>query len=109
MMEFIPPADALLLKHDWSDDDCIRILKRCKEAISTRGPKGKLIIIDTVVGSAASKQTLEAQLSIDLSMMLVGGKEREEEQWSRMFMDAGFARYKISPILGPRSLIEVYP
>ncbi|TVU51112.1 hypothetical protein EJB05_02519, partial [Eragrostis curvula] len=113
MMNFIPPADALLLKfilHDWGDEDCIRILKRCKEAISTREPKGKLIIIDTVIDSAASKQTLEAQLLMDLSMMvLLTGKEREEDQWSRMFMDAGFTRYKINPILGPRSLIEVYP
>ncbi|TVU51120.1 hypothetical protein EJB05_02527, partial [Eragrostis curvula] len=84
--------------------------KRCKEAIPAREPKGKLIIIDTVIGSMASKQTFEAQLLMDLSMMvLVTGKEREEEQWSTLFMDAGFTRYKISPILGPRSLIEVYP
>ncbi|TVU51101.1 hypothetical protein EJB05_02508, partial [Eragrostis curvula] len=113
MMEFIPPADAILLKfilHDWSDEDCVTILKRCKEAISAGGPKGKVIIIDTVIGSAVSKQTFEAQLLMDFAMMvLLTGKEREEEQWSRMFMDAGFTRYKISPILGTRSLIEVYP
>ncbi|TVU51255.1 hypothetical protein EJB05_02666, partial [Eragrostis curvula] len=110
MMEFIPPADAILLKfilHDWSDEDCVTILKRCKKAISARGPKGKVIIIDMVIGSAASKQTFEAQLLMDFAMMvLLTGKEREEEQWSRMFMDAGFTRYKISPILGTRSLIE---
>ncbi|TVU51114.1 hypothetical protein EJB05_02521, partial [Eragrostis curvula] len=73
MMGFIPPADAVLLK-------------RCREAISTRKPKGKVIIIDTVIGSTAAKQTLEAQLLMDLMMMvLVTGKGREEEQWSRMF------------------------
>ncbi|KAL6641778.1 hypothetical protein ACP70R_019959 [Stipagrostis hirtigluma subsp. patula] len=112
MMDFIPPADAVLLKfvlHDWSDEDCVRILKRSKEAISTKGPKGKVIIIDIVVGSA-SKQVYEAQLLMDLNMMVVtNGKEREEDKWKEMFMDAGFTHYKINPILGSRSLIEVYP
>ncbi|XP_066355148.1 trans-resveratrol di-O-methyltransferase-like [Miscanthus floridulus] len=113
MMVFIPPADAVLLKsifHDWGDEDCVRILKQCKEAISTREPKGKVIIVDTVIGSASKRIFEEAQLLMDLNMMvLVPGKERDEEKWSKMFMDAGFTKYKISPILEPRSLIEVYP
>ncbi|CAN6209707.1 unnamed protein product, partial [Urochloa humidicola] len=83
MMEFIPPADAVLLKfvlHNWSDEDCVRILKCSKEAISTREPKGKVIIIDVVLGSSSSKQTREAQLLLDLCMMVVlPGKQRGEE------------------------------
>ncbi|KAL6641702.1 hypothetical protein ACP70R_019883 [Stipagrostis hirtigluma subsp. patula] len=99
----------MFVLHDWSDEDCVRILKRCKEAISTKEPKGKVIIIDIVVGSA-SKQMYEAQLLIDLNMMVVmNGKERDEENWSEIFKDAGFTRYKINPVLGGRSLIEVYP
>ncbi|KAL6658519.1 hypothetical protein ACP70R_004105 [Stipagrostis hirtigluma subsp. patula] len=112
MMSFIPPGDAVLLKfvlHNWSDEDCVRILKGAKEAISTREPKGKVIIIDTVVGSA-SRQTYEAQVLMDLCMMVVTtGEERHEEKWHRIFLDAGFSQYKISPIYGPRSIIEVYP
>ncbi|CAL5023355.1 unnamed protein product [Urochloa decumbens] len=112
MMEFVPPTDAVLLKfvlHNWSDEDCVRILKRSKEAISTREPKGKVIIIDTVEGSA-SKQTLEAQLLMDICMMmLTTGEERDEEKWHKLFLDAGFSRYKINPILGSQSLIEVFP
>ncbi|CAL5079283.1 unnamed protein product [Urochloa decumbens] len=113
MMEFIPPADAVLLKfvlHNWSDKDCVRILKRSKEAISTREPKGKVIIIDVVLGSSSSKRTLEAQLSLDLCMMVVlPGKQRGEEDLHKIFLEAGFTRYKISSVLGSRSLIEVYP
>ncbi|CAN6271842.1 unnamed protein product [Urochloa humidicola] len=112
MMEFVPPADAVLLKfvlHNWSDEDCVRILKRSKEAICTREPKGKVIIIDAVAGSA-SKQTLEAQLLMDACMMmLTTGEERDETKWHKLFLDAGFSRYKINPILGSRSLIEVFP
>ena len=96
--------------HNWSDEDCVRILKQSMLAISTREPKGKVVIIDTVA-SSASKQSLEAQLLMDLCMMVVlEGKERTEETWHKIFLDAGFTRYKITPILGTtRSLIEVYP
>jgi hypothetical protein len=96
--------------HNWSDEDCVRTLKWSKEAISTREPKVKVIIIDVVLRSSASKQTLEAQLSLDLCMMvLFPGKQRDEEKWHKIFLEAGFTRYKISHVLGSRSLIEVYP
>ncbi|CAL4961215.1 unnamed protein product [Urochloa decumbens] len=118
MMDSIPPADAVLPKfvlHDWGDEDCVRILRRCREAISTNGPEGKVVIIDIVVGASSStstttKDVYEAQLLMDMCMMVLStGKERDEETWSKIFMDAGFTRYKIRPILGARSVIEVYP
>ncbi|CAN6209708.1 unnamed protein product [Urochloa humidicola] len=113
MMEFIPPADAVLLKwvlHNCADEDCVKILKRCKEAISTREPKGKVIIIDVVLGSSPCKLTLEAQLLLDLCMMVVlPGKQRGEDDLRKIFLEAGFSRYRISRVLGSRSLIEVYP
>uniref|UniRef100_A0A0E0LVJ3 O-methyltransferase domain-containing protein n=1 Tax=Oryza punctata TaxID=4537 RepID=A0A0E0LVJ3_ORYPU len=112
MMYLVPSADIALLKfvlHDWNDEDCVRILTRCKEAIHNEEGSGKVIIIDTVIGSP-SQQILEAQLSMDLCMMaLTTGKEREEEEWRKIFVEAGFSRYKIMPILGVKSLIELYP
>ncbi|KAH6775373.1 hypothetical protein C2S52_012934 [Perilla frutescens var. hirtella] len=36
MFQFIPPTDAVFLKrimHDWSDENCVKILGKCKEAI----------------------------------------------------------------------------
>ncbi|RCV27516.1 hypothetical protein SETIT_5G331100v2 [Setaria italica] len=116
MMDSVPPADAVLLKnvlHDWSDGDCVRILRRCREAVvSANGPEGKVVIIDMVVGGSSSttKEAFEAQLLMDMCMMVLStGKERGEETWSKIFMDAGFTRYKIGHVLGARSVIEVYP
>ncbi|CAL4954379.1 unnamed protein product [Urochloa decumbens] len=118
MMDSIPPADAVLLKfvlHDWGDEDCVRILRRCREAISANAPEGKVVIIDIVVGASSStstttKDVYEAQLLMDMCIMVLStGKERDEETWSKIFMDAGFTRYKIRPVLGARSVIEVYP
>jgi trans-resveratrol di-O-methyltransferase len=97
--------------HDWSDEGCVRILRRCREAISASGPEGKVVIIDMVVGgSPSSEEAFEAQLLMDMCMMVLStGKERGEETWSKIFTHAGFTRYKIRPVLGARSVLEVYP
>ncbi|KAG8641337.1 hypothetical protein MANES_13G140468v8 [Manihot esculenta] len=52
----------------------------------------------------------ETQLSFDMLMMvLVTGRERNEKEWTKLFYDAGFGYHKINPVLGLRSIIEVYP
>ncbi|RLN35655.1 hypothetical protein C2845_PM03G27750 [Panicum miliaceum] len=114
MMDFIPQADALLLKsvlHDWSDEDCVHILKRCKEAICRGEYGGKLIIIDVVVGSSSSRATChETQLLFDLFIStLTQGRERDEKEWCKLFREAGFSDYKVTSVLDIRSVIEVFP
>ncbi|MED6157213.1 hypothetical protein PIB30_021206 [Stylosanthes scabra] len=115
MFEAIPAADALLMKcilHDWDDEECVKLLKKCKEAITNKGKKGKVIIIDIVVGNEnGDKGSLELQLLFDMEMkVLVNGKERNEKEWANLFFSSGFNNYKIIPIMmSSRSLIEVYP
>ncbi|KAJ1395812.1 Winged helix-like DNA-binding domain superfamily [Sesbania bispinosa] len=110
----IPHADAILLKlllHNWSDDDCIKILKNCKEAISGKGKGGKLIIIDIVINEKQDEHEMtELKLLLDVVMMTsVNGKERDEKDWKRLLMKAGFEHYKIFCTSGAWSLIELYP
>ncbi|XP_059664351.1 probable O-methyltransferase 3 [Cornus florida] len=114
MFEAIPPADAVLLKwilHDWSDEESVKILKKCKEAIPSKDKGGKVIIIDMMVeNEKGDDESLETQFFFDMLMMvLVTGRERNEKEWGKLFFDAGFSDYKTTPILGLRSLIEVYP
>lgn len=125
MFQSIPAADAVLLKwilHDWSDDECVRILKNCKQAIPPRAAGGKVIIIDMVVagsgsgsGSADDEPSesdlrhVETQILFDLLMMCVNGVERDEQEWKKIFSEAGFQDYRIMPLLGVRSIIELYP
>ncbi|KAK1568277.1 hypothetical protein Q3G72_022528 [Acer saccharum] len=115
MFEAIPPADAILLKwilHDWNDEECVKILKKCKEAITSNGGKtGKVIIIDMMMeNKKGNEESIETQLFFDMLMMVLAtGKERDEKEWVMLFQEAGFTDYKITPILGLRSLIEVYP
>ncbi|KAJ9558155.1 hypothetical protein OSB04_012769 [Centaurea solstitialis] len=115
MFEAIPKADAILMKwmlHAWSDEECIKILKRCKEAIPKKENGGKLMIIDIVVKKdEEGDDSLRTQLLFDmLLMILTTGREKSEKDWKKLLLDnAGFSDYKIVPILGLRSLIEVYP
>lgn len=114
MFKEIPPTDAILLKsilHDWNDEECVKILKNCKDAISKKG-KGKVVIIDTVLDKENGNinESVETQLFYDMLMMVVfAGKERNEKEWIKLISLAGFSDYKITPILGSRSMIEIYP
>ncbi|KAI3859274.1 hypothetical protein MKW98_007655 [Papaver atlanticum] len=97
MFKSIPHADAVLMK-----------------AIPSREEGGKVIIIDAVIEEDNTEQEhdsiTETQLLIDMMMMaIVGGKERSEKEWENLFLEAGFCDYKITPVSGFRSLIEVYP
>ncbi|KAJ4817597.1 O-methyltransferase [Rhynchospora pubera] len=113
MFKYIPSADVVLLKwilHGWSDEDCIKILRRCKEAIPAKEDGGKVLILEAVVGSTSAKISMEPQLLFDV-VMLAGseGAEREEQEWSKIFTEAGFSSYKIIHTIGFMSIIEVYP
>lgn len=97
--------------HDWNDEECVNILKKCKEAIS-RKDKGKVIIIDMVVENEKleDNESVETQLFMDMEMMvLLAGKERNKKEWVKLISTAGFSDYKITPILGLRSVIEIHP
>ena len=76
-----------------------------------KGKAGKVIIIDIVINEEKDEHELtEAKLFFDMLMMvMVTGRERTEEGWEKLFMAAGFSDYKITPLFGLRSLIEVYP
>uniref|UniRef100_A0A452ZJP0 O-methyltransferase C-terminal domain-containing protein n=1 Tax=Aegilops tauschii subsp. strangulata TaxID=200361 RepID=A0A452ZJP0_AEGTS len=113
MFESVPPADAVFLKwvlHDWGHEDCVKILKNCKKSIPPREKGGKVIIIDIVIGAGPSHvKHRELQSMFDLYMMIVDGIERDEQEWEKIFLEAGFSGYKVIHVLGFRSIIEVYP
>ncbi|KAK1437563.1 hypothetical protein QVD17_03357 [Tagetes erecta] len=112
MFDHVPKADAVFmmkLLHDWADEECITILKKCREAIPQ--DKGKVIIVDIVLGREEDHEFKGVGLMFDINMMIYTnkGKERSAEEWSYVFHEAGFSRYTIKHIQAPLSVIEVYP
>ncbi|XP_030972926.1 trans-resveratrol di-O-methyltransferase-like [Quercus lobata] len=114
MFQSIPSADAILLKlvlHALSNEECVKVLRKCREAISNKGKEGKVIIIDIVIDEKKDEHEITStKLFFDMLMMVVAtGRERGEKEWEKLFLEAGFSHYKIKPLFGLRSLIEVYP
>lgn len=95
--------------HDWNDEECVQILRKCKEAVPQEG--GKVILVEVVMNSkSGDRNHTQAQYLTDVIMMsLTTGWERDEKEWGKIVSDAGFKEYKITPCLGVRSLIELYP
>lgn len=80
--------------HNWNDENCIKILRNCYEALSS---KGKAIVMDLVLPeepetSAASMYTSR----LDTMLMQLGGQERTEREFRALAKAAGFSDFKVA-------------
>ncbi|KAF8391385.1 hypothetical protein HHK36_023689 [Tetracentron sinense] len=111
MFAAIPAADTIFMKwimHDWSDENCVKILKNCRKAILEKN--GKVIIVDVVLQPDGEGLFDNTGLVFDLVMVaLAGGRERTEVEWKKILEEGGFSRYKIIKIPALHSIIEAYP
>jgi orsellinic acid C2-O-methyltransferase len=93
-------GDAYVLRqvvHDWDDDECVRILRTCREAM---GPDGRLLVLERVVPDMVTPD-LRDVLMVDVVMLaLLTGSERGERQYHDLFAAAGFTLTGMSPPLG---------
>ncbi|XP_077253355.1 (RS)-norcoclaurine 6-O-methyltransferase-like [Tasmannia lanceolata] len=100
MFSFIPRNDAVMMMkilHDWDDEDCVKILNRCKEAIPKEG--GKVIIVDIVLDIDEGHEITRTRYAFDVIMMIsTGGKERTEKEWRKLLLNAGFSQCEITLI-----------
>nr|BAO79381.1 matairesinol O-methyltransferase [Anthriscus sylvestris] len=111
MFKAIPPADSIFMKsvlHDWSDSDCVQILKKCRDSIP--GKTGKIIIVDTILHRGGDDVFEYTRIAHDLMMfsLFENGKERTEVEWKKILNEAGFYRYNVIQIPAIESIIEVY-
>ncbi|KAL7215986.1 hypothetical protein ACSBR1_028021 [Camellia fascicularis] len=95
--------------HNWSDEDCVKILRNCRKAIPEK--TGKIIIVDTVLQSGGDGLFDNIGMALDLVMLTFfgGGKERNELEWKKILNEGGFVRYNIIKIPTLQSIIEAYP
>jgi hypothetical protein len=98
-------GDAYLLAavlHDWGDEDAIRILVSCREAMR---PDSTLVLAELVVPSGNDPHVAKM---LDILMLLtnVGGRERNEAEWEALLVRAGFTRSRTIGTGTPLSLIE---
>ncbi len=97
-------ADLHLLKqvvHDWDDERAARLLQNCHRAL---GPAGRLVLVEMVVPQDNRPSPAQA---MDLNMLvMLGGRERTEEEYRRVLQEAGFQLERVIPTHSPFSVIE---
>jgi hypothetical protein len=83
----------------------VKILEQCRKAIPSKEDGGKVIIIEILLGPYIGPIMYEAQLLMDLLMMVyTKGRQRNENDWRQIFTKAGFSNYKIVKKIGARSV-----
>nr|QWJ73388.1 indole glucosinolate O-methyltransferase 4 [Isatis tinctoria] len=94
----IPTGDAMILKrvlHDWTDEDCVKILKNCWKSL----PKnGKVVVIELVTPDDAENGDIHANIAFDMDMLMFtqcsGGKERSRAEFEALAAASGFTHCK---------------
>lgn len=105
--EEVPTADLYLLKqivHDWSDEECVLILRTIRRAIE---PDGRLAVIDHVL--ADPPQPNEGQMTDIIMMLWVTGRERKLAEFETLFDASGFRLDQVSQNPNGQSVIEAVP
>jgi ubiquinone/menaquinone biosynthesis C-methylase UbiE len=100
-------ADLQTLKfilHDWTDEECVQILRCCREALA---PGGKILIVEMLVPEQIRPDFV---MLMDLNMLVMtGGRERTAEEFEKLLSDAGFEMTRVIPTNSPFALIEGRP
>ncbi|XP_073064299.1 caffeic acid 3-O-methyltransferase 2-like [Primulina eburnea] len=109
MFVSVPKGDCIIMKwilHDWSDTDCLKILKRCHEALPNNG---KIIVLERILSENPGEDFI-CNLQIDMIMLSYspGGKERTENEFHALAKRAGFKESRTVCCALPLWVMEFY-
>lgn len=92
MFVAVPKADAIFMKwicHDWSDAQCLKLLRNCYESLPENG---KVIIAESILPEDPNNEAAAMGSIGDVVMLTVnpGGRERTEMEFHALAKQAGF-------------------
>ena len=99
--------DAYVLKrvlHDWDDDTCVAILRRCREGLPAAG---RVLAIDAVL--RPGNEPDPSKVSDLLMMILCPGRERTEAEFAAVYAAAGLRLTRVVPTPTPLAIVEGAP
>jgi hypothetical protein len=103
----VPAGDTYLLKlvlHDWTDQECRRILSNCRKAIAA---DGRLLIVEALIPENNAPGL--AQL-MDINMLVMtGGRERTVKEYEKLAADSGFKVSRVVDTGTPLAIVETVP
>ncbi|HVG57641.1 MAG TPA: methyltransferase [Hyalangium sp.] len=87
--------------HDWSDEVCVSILRNCRSAMAEGG---RVLVIDTVIPPGNAPHGGKV---LDVMMMAsLQGRERTEEDFRKLFAQAGLRLSRVLPTPTAMSITE---
>jgi predicted O-methyltransferase YrrM len=95
--EAVPAGgDLYVLKfilHDWSDRDCVRLLRNCRRAMA---PGGRVLVVEHVVPEQPGPDFARF---MDISMLVFtsGGRERTRQELEQLLAKAGLRLRSLVP------------
>jgi hypothetical protein len=104
-------GDVYLMKsivHDWDDDNAVRLLKRCSEAMYVS--RARLFVIERLLPERASATPEHAAVARSDLNMLVGlaGRERTRSEYQGLCERAGLAMRGSQPLAAGFEALEVH-
>ena len=105
IVEVVPPADLYLLAlalRGWDDEACVRILRRCREAM---GPGGRVAVVELIVGEITDPGPAAL---LDLNRLATApGRERSLAEYDALLRAARLRRTSLATASQPLySVIE---
>ena len=99
-------GDAYFLKHiihDWGDEDCVRILRKCKAAMPDHA---KLLVCEKVMPPGNDPSVTKI---MDMVMLVLtdGGRERTELEFRELFARADLRLARVWPTKVANSILEL--
>ena len=88
--------------HDWSDEQCVTILKNVVAAMQ---PDGKVLVAETVMPESPDAHPAKF-MDVNMLAMTEGGCERTEAEFAELFGRAGLKLVAVHPTPSPVSVVE---
>jgi hypothetical protein len=93
--------------HDWSDEDCLKILTRCRQAMSLQS---RLLVVEQLLDpNPSTADPLSYLLDMQMMAMFGAARERTRDEFSTLLNTAGFELRTTLKTKSPVSIMEGIP
>ncbi|MCO6009759.1 acetylserotonin O-methyltransferase [Actinoallomurus purpureus] len=107
--EWVPEGgDVYLLSrilHDWDDEQCLKILANCRQAMSETA---RLVIIERPIPTDGTP-SLAIAWDVHMAVNNIGGRERTHEEYRRLLRVAGFRLVDTRPLALDMAALTAVP
>ena len=98
-------ADGYVLKHilhDWNDEQATAIASTIRRVMT---PGSRLFVIETVI-QPGNEPSFSKLLDLEMLVLYNGGRERTQQEFAKLFADAGLRLTRVVETQGPACVIE---